>query len=70
MPPKGSEVLTVGQIARRLNEPLHRVEYAIKTRSIEPWGSTGNARLFVEADVERVAEAIRDIDSRIYRGER
>ena len=28
-------ILTVGQIAQRLNEPLHRIEYAIKS-DIEP----------------------------------
>ncbi len=27
---------TVGRIAQRLNEPIHRVEYVIRTRNIQP----------------------------------
>jgi hypothetical protein len=28
--------LTVGAIASELREPIHRIQYAIKTRGIEP----------------------------------
>jgi Bifunctional DNA primase/polymerase, N-terminal len=35
---------TVGEIARRLNEPVHRIEY-VRTRDIKPTGVAGNARV-------------------------
>jgi hypothetical protein len=54
----------VGQIAQRLNEPLHRVEYAIKSRHIKPVAIGGNARIFDEQDVERIAAALLEMDSR------
>jgi hypothetical protein len=56
--------LTVGLIARRLNEPLHRVEYAIKSRNIKPVAIGGNARIFDEQDVERIAAALLEMDVR------
>jgi hypothetical protein len=56
--------LTVGQIAQRLNEPLHRVEYAIKSRGIKPVTIGGNARIFDEQHVERIAAALLEMDSR------
>jgi hypothetical protein len=57
-------ILTIGQIARRLNEPIHRIDYAIKTRNIMPVGIAGNARVFEEEHVEQIAAALREIDSR------
>lgn len=59
-----SSFLTVGTIARRLNESLHRVEYAIRTRDIEPAGIAGNLRIFNEDAIEQVATALREIDIR------
>ncbi|MCH8808192.1 MAG: hypothetical protein IH986_19180 [Planctomycetes bacterium] len=53
---------TVGEIARRLNKPLHRVEYIIDARRIRPEGRAGNARVFSEAAVERIASELRRID--------
>ena len=59
-----SSFLTVGTIAGRLNEPIHRVEYAIRTRDIEPAGIAGNLRIFNEEAIEQVASALREIDIR------
>jgi hypothetical protein len=59
-----SPFLTVGTIAGRLNEPIHRVEYAIRSRGIEPAGIAGNLRIFNEDAIEQVATALREIDSR------
>lgn len=53
---------TVGEIARRLGQPVHRIEYLIRARRIEPTGRAGNARIFSEADVERISSEIRRID--------
>ena len=53
---------TVGEIARRLDEPLHRVEYVIRSRRIDEAGRAGNARVFSEADVNYIAGELRRID--------
>lgn len=53
---------TVGEIARRLQAPLHRVEYVIRSRSIQPASRAGNARVFSEADVDHIAGELRRID--------
>jgi hypothetical protein len=55
--------LTVGAIARELNEPIHRVQYAIRTRGIEPELIAGNLRIFPPEAVEQIAEILRDINS-------
>ena len=56
-------VPTVGQIARRLKEPLHRIEYVIRTRDIQPVSRAGNVRVFSDADVTYIASELRRIDS-------
>lgn len=55
-------LLTVGEIARRLGEPLHRVEYLIRSRNIRPAGWAGHARVFRDADLTRIAAELRRID--------
>jgi DNA-binding transcriptional MerR regulator len=56
-------VPTVGEIARRLGVPLHRIEYVVRARRIAPSGRAGNARVFTEADVARIASELRRIES-------
>ncbi len=53
---------TVGEIARRLGQPVHRVEYLIRSRGVEPSGVAGNARVFTEEDVARIASEMDRID--------
>lgn len=53
---------TVGEIARLTGRPVHRVEYVIRTRNIKPRGLAGNARVFENADVERIASELRRIE--------
>jgi hypothetical protein len=55
---------TVGEIARRIDEPLHRIEYVIRSRGIRPAAVAGNVRVFDEAAVERIAAALRGIERR------
>jgi hypothetical protein len=57
-------VPTVEEIARRLGQPVHRVEYVIRSRRLRPASRAGIARVFAEADVERIAAILREIDSR------
>lgn len=54
---------TVGEIARRLSEPVHRIEYVIRSRGIQPSGLAGVARVFTDSDVERIASELRRIDA-------
>jgi hypothetical protein len=61
--------LTLGAIARALDEPIHRVEYVIRTRHIEPEAIAGHIRIFAPETVERVADILRDIDRQAARPE-
>jgi hypothetical protein len=55
---------TIGEIARRLGAPTHRIEYIIRARRIKPYGRAGNARVFdetsvavIDAELKRIEEA-------------
>ncbi len=56
-------VPTVGEIARRIGEPVHRVEYLIRARRIRPSGRAGNCRVFTDSDVAYIAAEARRIDA-------
>ncbi len=58
-----SQLPTIGTIANQLGEPVHRIEYVIRSRSIKPSGRAGNARVFSESDIERIADELRRIDA-------
>jgi hypothetical protein len=60
---------TVGEIARRLNESVHRIEYILRTRNIKPTGMAGNARVYADDDVDRIAAELADIDEKQRRRE-
>jgi len=53
---------SVGEIARRLGEPVWRIEYLIRARNISPIGRAGNARIFSEEAVSFIASELRRID--------
>jgi len=53
---------TVGEIARRLGEPLHRIEYVIRTRGLKPEFRAGHAGIYSEGDVQYIAAELRRID--------
>lgn len=46
---------TIGEIARRLDQPVHRIEYLIRARHIRPCGWAGNARVFPDDAVQVIA---------------
>ena len=54
---------TVGEIARRLGEPVHRIEYVIRTRGLKPVSRAGHAGIYSEADVQYIASELRRIDA-------
>ena len=62
MPAPVLNVPTVGEISRRHGVPIHKVEYLIRARGITPVGWAGNARIFSEADVARIASELRRLD--------
>ena len=56
----GSEprLLTVGAIAERLGVPLHRVQYVLRTRDIQPAALAGIYRLYLTDALDRIREAL------------
>ena len=61
-------LLTVGEIARRLQTKVHRVEYIIRSRRIEATGWAGHARVFSEAAYRRIeSELVRMEADRCHR---
>lgn len=61
--PKPDPMPTVGAIALSLGVPVHRVEYVLRTRDIQPIGVAGNARVFAPDDVRRIGSELRRIDA-------
>ena len=64
MPKELTNALTVGEIARRLDRPIHRIEYLIRSRNIQPIQRAGNLRVFSEKDLELIAGEIRRMEGR------
>ncbi len=57
------DLLTVGEIGRRLGVCLHRIEYVLRTRrQLRPLGRAGNARVYSEGDLQFIAGELRRID--------
>ena len=56
-------LLTIGEIARHINQPLHRVDYVIRTRGIQPLARAGGSRVFSKQAMEEIAEALSQIDA-------
>jgi len=54
-----SAFLTIGDLRRRLGEPLHRVQYAIDKHGPAPAARIGIQRVWTEEQVPAVAEALR-----------
>jgi hypothetical protein len=62
--PKTTIVPTVGEIARRLGESLHRIEYVIRSRRIQPASRAGQVRIFPETAVAYIADELLLIDAK------
>jgi hypothetical protein len=58
-------VRTAGSIARELNQPLHRVEYILRTRPhIQPSCRAGRLRVYSSQAVAQVRHELNAIDAR------
>ena len=58
------QLRTPGVIAAQLQAPLNRVLYALRSRNVRPIGRAGTIRLYDQAAVERVREALAEMDQR------
>lgn len=58
------QLLTVGGVAERLRARQWKIQYILKTRSIEPAARSGNLRLFGPDEIERIREAVAEMGER------
>ena len=56
-------LLTLGEIARRLDTKVHRIEYIIRSRKIEATGWAGHARVFSQANLDHIASELTRMDA-------
>lgn len=60
-----NSLVTPGDIARILREPMHRVDYVLNTRqSIRPMRRAGIVRLFGPEAIDEVRQEISAIDAK------
>lgn len=61
---------TIGRLAEKLRQPVHRIEYLIRTRPhIQHVARAGNARLYDEHVVRLLRHELNAIDARKASGE-
>ena len=64
-------IVTPGEIARHLRQPIHRVRHVLDTRDeIKPLRRIGIVRAYSADTIERVREELAAIDSRRTAGSR
>ena len=56
-----NDFCSISGVSKRLNEPVYRLDYAIKTRNIEPAGRLGIVRLFGEQQIVEIQKALQGI---------
>ena len=61
--PTADELLTLGQVAERLGEPIHRVKYAIDSYRIKPVTRIGILRCWAEDDLPQIRSALARVAS-------
>ncbi|MBV8078444.1 MAG: hypothetical protein JO284_18685 [Planctomycetaceae bacterium] len=52
---------SIGHLSEKFGVPVHKLEFAIKSRKIEPCGWAGNSRIFDEEGAEKVGAALSQI---------
>jgi hypothetical protein len=53
-----SSLFSVGEAARLLGEPLHRLQFAIRTRRLVPSHRVGGRHVLNEGDLERARQLL------------
>ena len=56
-------LMTVGQIARLLKQPQHRVQYVISSRNIQESARAGRLRIFDLDAVDQIRQELAAIDA-------
>lgn len=56
--------ITAGTMAERLGVPIHKVQYILRTRQIEPAGKAGVLRVYSEEQLAEVAANLDAISAR------
>lgn len=57
-----TQIASLGEIATRIDQPIHRVSYVIRTRRITPLVVAGGRNFYSEAAVQRIASELARID--------
>lgn len=55
---------SIGHLSEKFNVPVHRLEFAINSRKIEPCGWAGNSRIFDESGAAKVGAALTEISAK------
>lgn len=58
------KLLTLGQLAKRLNVSIHQLKYAIEQNNIEPVTRVGIIRVWSEENIPLIESALRRIAGR------
>lgn len=56
--------ITAGTMAERLGVPIHKVQYVLRSRQIEPVGKAGVLRVYSEEQLAEVAANLDAINDR------
>jgi hypothetical protein len=57
------QVVSLGDISRRLGKPIHRIDYVVRSRNIVPALIVGGRHFYNEAAVQHIASEIRRIEA-------
>ena len=64
------QLATIGEVARLLRAPLHRIEYILRSRPhIRPRAKAGGARCFDDDAIAQIRHELSSIDARRRTGE-
>lgn len=56
---------TIGEVAKLLGQPLHRIEYVLRSRPhITPRATAGGARCFDDEAIAQIRHELNSIDAR------
>ncbi|MBU0716733.1 MAG: helix-turn-helix domain-containing protein [Planctomycetes bacterium] len=55
---------TTGEVAHLLGEPVHRIQYILRTRNIMPRATAAGARCFDDEAIARIRYELHLVDAR------
>ena len=60
-------LLTIGELAARLGQPVHRLRYLLLSRDLKPEAKAGSALVYSETTLDLLRVEIDRIDRRYHR---